>query len=212
MKRSVFSRKTCVRIGNTKSTQHCIPNRGLHTGQMANTGSDFPTSGGSRSITRRVASKPLGTNVFYHLLNWLPACLHAPTLTRSWANQISYDRRSGLTRQPEPNAGTGASMNQQRSNGSPNPSPTGYSQPPMPPLTQSASYSSQAGPNSDNGSNIAEKQVKTDSKYFFQPKFSKLGVRGNFMPLAAQPANGDIADWLAHQSRWNSVYPFRCSC
>ena len=90
-------------------------------------------------------------------------------------------------------------MNQQRTNGSPSPSPTGYSQP-APSLTHSTSFSSQSEPNSDNGSNAAEKQVKSDSKYFFQPRFAKLGVKGNFMPLAAQPANADLADWLAHQS------------
>lgn len=38
-------------------------------------------------------------------------------------------------------------------------------------------------------------------KYFFQEKFARLGVKGNFMPLAAQPVNVDLADWLAHQSR-----------
>lgn len=95
-------------------------------------------------------------------------------------------------------------MNQQRTNGSPNASPTGYSQP-APPLTHSTSYSSQTGPGSENGSNALEKQVKSDSKYFFQPRFAKLGVKGNFMPLAAQPANADLADWLAHQSEWQPV-------
>ena len=95
-------------------------------------------------------------------------------------------------------------MNQQRSNGSPSASPTGYTQPALP-LTHSTSYSSQTGPSSENGSSVVEKQVKSDSKYFFQPRFAKLGVKGNFMPLAAQPANADLADWLAHQSKWQPV-------
>lgn len=92
-------------------------------------------------------------------------------------------------------------MNQQRANGSPGQSPTAYSQP-TPPLSHSSSYSTQTGSNSDNGSSVGDKQVKSDSKYFYQPRFAKLGVKGNFMPLAAQPANADLADWLAHQSEW----------
>ena len=92
-------------------------------------------------------------------------------------------------------------MNQHRANGSPVPSPTGYAQPASS-LTHAASFSSQSEANSETGSAAtgAEKQVKSDSKYFFQPRFAKLGVKGNFMPLAAQPANADLADWLAHQS------------
>lgn len=38
-------------------------------------------------------------------------------------------------------------------------------------------------------------------KFFFREKFAKLGVRGNFMPLAAQPKNVDLGDWLAHQGK-----------
>jgi hypothetical protein len=36
-------------------------------------------------------------------------------------------------------------------------------------------------------------------KYFFLERYAKLGVKGNFMPLAAQPKYVDLADWLAHQ-------------
>ena len=36
-------------------------------------------------------------------------------------------------------------------------------------------------------------------KFFFQEKYTKLGVKGNFMPLAAQPKNVELGDWLAHQ-------------
>lgn len=69
----------------------------------------------------------------------------------------------------------------------------------MTPLTQTVSASSTAGPASDVGSNISEKSIKSDAKYFNNPKYAKLGVKGNFMPLAAKPANMDLADWLAHQ-------------
>ena len=108
-----------------------------------------------------------------------------------------------MTRQPEPN--TGANMNQQRSNGSPSPSPTGYSQPSssMNPSPFSVPSSVTPEPISDNQSNGSEKQIKSDSRYFFQPRFSRLGVKGNFMPLAAQPPNADLADWLAHQSTYS---------
>ena len=108
-----------------------------------------------------------------------------------------------MTRQPEPN--NGATMNQQRPNGSPSPSPTGYSQPASS-LTSSNQYPVSPEPNSENSPNGGEKQIKSDSRYFFQEKFSKLGVKGNFMPLAAQPPNADLADWLAHQSKWDRRY------
>ena len=38
-------------------------------------------------------------------------------------------------------------------------------------------------------------------KFFFQEKYAKLGVKGNFMPLAAQPKNVELGDWLAHQGQ-----------
>ncbi|MCJ1478625.1 hypothetical protein MMC13_007306 [Lambiella insularis] len=38
------------------------------------------------------------------------------------------------------------------------------------------------------------------TKFFFREKFAKLGVKGNFMPLAAQPKHMDFGDWLAHQA------------
>ena len=36
-------------------------------------------------------------------------------------------------------------------------------------------------------------------KFFFQEKYARLGVKGNFMPLSAQPTNVDLGEWLAHQ-------------
>ena len=40
------------------------------------------------------------------------------------------------------------------------------------------------------------------TRLFFQERYaSKLGVRGNFLPLAAKPENVDLGEWLAHQSK-----------
>lgn len=99
-------------------------------------------------------------------------------------------------------------MNQQKGPGSGAPSPTipyGPSLPPaMPALNTSGSFAPSAdasSPQVENQSfnhNQAEPMEKEKPKYFFNPKFAKLGVKGNFMPLAAQPKNVDIAEWLAH--------------
>ena len=111
---------------------------------------------------------------------------------------LCYSRRQGFNRQ---NEGTGnINTSQQRTNGSPNPSPTTFA-PTMPPLNQSPSASSNPGSSSDNTANNAEQPTLAEPpKFFFRDKYAKLGVKGNFMPLAAQPANVDLADWLAHQS------------
>lgn len=114
---------------------------------------------------------------------------------------VCNPRRQGFNRQ---NEGTGnINTTQQRANGSPNPSPTTFS-PTMPPLNHSSSFSSNTGPSSDNVANVANNAEQPAAaeppKFFFREKYAKLGVKGNFMPLAAQPANVDLADWLAHQS------------
>ncbi|KAL6718071.1 hypothetical protein ACLMJK_004156 [Lecanora helva] len=71
----------------------------------------------------------------------------------------------------------------------------------MPPLSQSASISSTAAPVDENGTSNAEDQIVTEPlRFFFQERYAKLGVKGNFMPLAAQPTNVELADWLAHQT------------
>lgn len=44
-----------------------------------------------------------------------------------------------------------------------------------------------------------DKALMEQPKFFFQEKYAKLGVKGNFMPLAAQPKNVELGDWLAHQ-------------
>jgi len=73
----------------------------------------------------------------------------------------------------------------------------------MPPLAQSSSFSSNTGSFAEDNSGIsnAENQIAMEPpKFFFREKYAKLGVKGNFMPLAAQPTNVSLPDWLAHQS------------
>ena len=69
---------------------------------------------------------------------------------------------------------------------------------PYSPTMSTGSYGSQGG--SDVGA--TEPAAPEPTKFFFQEKYAKLGVRGNFMPLAAQPKNVDLGDWLAHQCEW----------
>ena len=113
------------------------------------------------------------------------------TRTRTYTNLSHFNRRSGFGRQ---NEGPNVNTNQQRPNGSPNPSPIAYS-PSMPPQNSTG-----AAP--ENGNSNTEVQPPPETpKYFFLEKYAKLGVKGNFMPLAAQPVNVDLAEWLAHQSK-----------
>ena len=73
-------------------------------------------------------------------------------------------------------------------------------------LSPSTSFFSNASTAADNASNVAEFQTPAEKpKFFFREKFAKLGVKGNFMPLAAQPVHVDLADWLAHQSKHGFV-------
>ncbi len=44
-------------------------------------------------------------------------------------------------------------------------------------------------------------QAPEETKWFFKEAYSKLSVKGNFMPLAAKPSYLDLGDWLAHQSK-----------
>ena len=104
--------------------------------------------------------------------------------------------RQGFNRQTGRANGNGSS-NQQRSQNS---SPT-TGNPTMPPLTSSTSFSSVGGSNSDSGANAIDHLEPEPTKFFFKEKYAKLGVRGNFMPLAAQPKYVDLGEWLAHQSR-----------
>ena len=72
----------------------------------------------------------------------------------------------------------------------------------MPPLTTSASFSSTLGSGSENSSTAGEFQSDIEpTQFFFREKYARLGVKGNFMPLAAQPKNVDLGEWLAHQGK-----------
>ena len=89
-------------------------------------------------------------------------------------------------------------------------SPT-VASPTMAGLSPSNSFASSTGLQADNAAATTEAQHSVEQpRYFFREKYAKLGVKGNFMPLAAQPLNVGLADWLAHQSKasppttWNS--------
>ena len=41
--------------------------------------------------------------------------------------------------------------------------------------------------------------TRDEPKVFFNPKYAKLGVKGNFMPLSALPELVKPGEWLAHQ-------------
>lgn len=40
-----------------------------------------------------------------------------------------------------------------------------------------------------------------DNKRFFNEKYAKCSVKGNFLTLAAQPKNVELGEWLAHQRK-----------
>lgn len=104
-------------------------------------------------------------------------------------------RRSGFGRQSNKTNGSG----NQRSNGSNNSSPT-TSNPTVPPLRSSSSVASNLS--LDGNQQVTEAQIEPEPpKFFFVEKYARLGVRGNFMPLAAQPANLDLGEWLAHHCK-----------
>ena len=51
------------------------------------------------------------------------------------------------------------------------------------------------------GQLLSQEEEPEPVKFFFMEKYARLGVKGNFMPLAAQPANVDLGEWLAHQGK-----------
>ena len=75
-------------------------------------------------------------------------------------------------------------------NGSPAPSPTS-SVPDMPTLLNSPSVSSILSYENTYG--------EGSNKKFFNEKYAKCSVKGNFLTLAAQPKNVELGEWLAHQ-------------
>jgi hypothetical protein len=40
---------------------------------------------------------------------------------------------------------------------------------------------------------------EASNKKFFNEKYAKCSVKGNFLTLAAQPKNVELGEWLAHQ-------------
>lgn len=78
--------------------------------------------------------------------------------------------------------------------------------PPMPALNTNASFSSGMGPETSSpqvegqDSNQGETVEKEPPKFFFREKYARLGVKGNFMPLAACPENVEPAEWLSHHA------------
>jgi hypothetical protein len=40
-----------------------------------------------------------------------------------------------------------------------------------------------------------------ETKRFFNEKYAKCSVKGNFLTLAAQPKNVELGEWLAHQCK-----------
>ena len=78
---------------------------------------------------------------------------------------------------------------QQKGTGSNISSPTGFT-----PMGGMSGYGNM-GSNNSSSDHLAPEPPK----FFFQEKYAKLGVIGNFMPLAAQPKHVDLGDWLAHQ-------------
>lgn len=81
-------------------------------------------------------------------------------------------------------------------------------------LSPSQSFGSSIGLQSDSTAPPPDAHPPVEQpKYFFREKYAKLGVKGNFMPLAAQPINIGLADWLAHQSKLsNFVFVIFHSC
>jgi hypothetical protein len=69
--------------------------------------------------------------------------------------------------------------------------------PAMPPLMNSPSISS--------AYSVESSFADGETKKFFNEKYAKCSVKGNFLTLAAQPKNVELGEWLAHQCR-NMVF------
>lgn len=138
-----------------------------------------------------------------------------PILIANLLISLPLASRQGFNRQNKTN-GNGNNQGQQKAPTPQNSSPTAYT-PPAPPATSTSSVStpgaSQESPsNSDNQQQqIQQMQPQMEPepvKFFFREKYARLGVKGNFMPLAAQPKNVDLGEWLAHQGT-PPYYPVR---
>lgn len=113
--------------------------------------------------------------------------------------RVFSSSRQGFGRQSNRGNGNGNnSNNQPKANGSQNSSPTTFTPPPNS-TTNSPSLPSMSS--SDTGmANVENHPGREPPKpFFFREKYATLGVKGNFMPLAAQPRYVDLGEWLAHQ-------------
>ncbi|MCJ1372275.1 hypothetical protein MMC20_003498 [Loxospora ochrophaea] len=111
--------------------------------------------------------------------------------------EIAQQERQNFGRQAGARTGNG-NNGQQRANGSQISSPT-ISSPTTPGVPNSPSPTAGMAPNSTFSSEPQPGPEPT--RLFFQERYaSKLGVRGNFLPLAAKPENVDLGEWLAHQT------------
>ncbi|KAI9738710.1 MAG: hypothetical protein M1834_008215 [Cirrosporium novae-zelandiae] len=105
--------------------------------------------------------------------------------------------RQGFGRGSSRNAQSQQQQQQQRSTQNVAPSHNAPS-PTIPPLTPSASITSNMGSESNNANHSGYSETDL-SKFFFKDKYAGFVVKGNFMTLAALPKNVDLGEWLAHQ-------------
>ena len=111
------------------------------------------------------------------------------------ANNDGFDSRQNFGRQSNRANGTGNNSSQ-RGNSSSGPSPSSSSHA----LHQTTSFSSNMS--SDEMQQAGDSQLDPEpTKFFFQETYARLGVKGNFLPLAAQPPNVDLGEWLAHHCK-----------
>ena len=122
-------------------------------------------------------------------------------------------RRQGLSGPNNRPNGTG-SPNSVNGNGDQTPPansnsrfPVGMTQAMGQGVGSNSAYSDQSYNTSNTSVGVASNQappaqtVRDEPKVFFNPKYAKLGVKGNFMPLSAIPELVRPGEWLAHQCK-----------
>lgn len=129
----------------------------------------------------------LATNcsAYYHFLREgrSKSSSRAPNLISLTATHLH--RRQGFGRA---NTKSNSNLKAAAANGA---STSNTNVPPLPPLTNSPSVSSSLSMDSNYGDG--------ETKRFFNEKYAKCSVKGNFLTLAAQPKNVELGEWLAHQ-------------
>jgi hypothetical protein len=104
-----------------------------------------------------------------------------------------HNRRQGFGRA---NTKSNSNLKAAAANGA---STANASVPPLPPLKNSPSVSSSLSMDSNYSDG--------ESKRFFNEKYAKCSVKGNFLTLAAQPKNVELGEWLAHQRKGQMFEP-----